>query len=127
MASCGLIPGGEESHAVVKSFMEDAVAKDIDKACACFASPVDEQLRNDIEGLILDNYQLFEGYQDVKRRIINDQMGEPHDTAEYDGEVTYSGEYEGRVETSLVKQGEVWKLTGINVEISQEKLDDYNS
>ena len=63
------------------------MAKDIDNACACFSSPLREQLRKDIEELILGNYQLFEGYQDVKMRSINVQMGKLDDTAEYGGEI----------------------------------------
>lgn len=125
VASCGLIPGGKESHAVVKSFMEAAAAKDIDTAVNLFPSPATEALRKDIEEFILDNYVLFEGYQDVKMQSINVQFSDKGDTAEYGGDVTYAGDFKGWVEAELVKVGEDWKLTWINVEVSQEKLEDY--
>ncbi len=59
-------------------------------------------------------------------RNINVQFSEKGDTAEYGGEVQYVGGFEGWVDAELVKLGEEWKLTYIEVDVSQEKLDDYN-
>jgi len=47
------------------------------------------------------------------------------DIAQYGGEITYTGGLQGWVEAVLVKVGVEWKLTGINIKISQEKLEDY--
>lgn len=123
VASCSLIPGGKECDAVVKSFMEAAAAKDIDTAYGTMDPSVHKK---EVEELILDKYYLFEGYQHVKMRSINVQFGKPHDTAEYAGEIGYTGGLEGWVEAELVKRGDEWKLTYIWVEVSAEKLADYN-
>ena len=125
VTSCGLIPGGKESNATVQSFMDAGAAKDIDSAYACFSSPLGEELRKDIEELILGNYQLFEGYQEVKMQSINVQFSNKGDIAQYGGEITYASGFQGWVDAELVKVGEEWKLTGINIRISQEKLEDY--
>jgi len=124
LTSCGLIPGGEECDATVNRFMLAAAAKDIDTACTL--TPEGEAVRKDLEEFILNNYELFEGCQEVKMRSISVHFSEKEgDTAECSGEVKYAGGFEGWVEAELVKVGEEWKLTWINVEISEEKLDDY--
>ena len=124
LTSCGAIPGGKECDATVNRFMLAAAAKDIDTACTLI--PEGESEREDLEEFILNNYELFEGCQEVKMRSINVQFSEKGDTAEYGGKVEYIGGFEGWVEAELVKLGEEWKLTSINVEVSPEKLDDYN-
>lgn len=58
-------------------------------------------------------------------RSINVQTGKLHDTAEYGSEVIYAGDFKGWVDAQLVKLGEEWKITGIRVEVSPEKLEDY--
>lgn len=101
-----------------------AADKDIDAACACVAQ--EERARKDLEDLILNNYVLFEGCQQVKMRGINVHFSQKEgDTAEYSGEATYAGGFEGWVEAELAKVGEEWKLTWIDIRVSQEKLDDY--
>jgi len=71
VTSCGLIPGGKESDVTVNQFMLAAAAKDIDAACALTRDG--EAARKDLEDLILNNHELFEGYQEVKMQSINVQ------------------------------------------------------
>lgn len=125
ITACGLIPGGKECDAVVKSFMEAAVAKDVDTACSLYLSPLEEAKRKNIEQLILEYYVLLEGYQDVKMQNIEVQTGKLESTAVYGGEVTYAGGFKGWVYAELVKQGEEWNLTFVQISISPEKMADY--
>jgi len=130
-ASCAAIPGATECNTVVDSFMEAAAAKDVDTACTLLPTPVSEANRKDIEEFILNNYVLFEDYQDIKMQGISvnynvySAEGDEVDIAEYSGEVKYAGGFGGWVEAELMKQGEEWKLTNIWVDVSPEKLDDY--
>lgn len=124
LTSCGIIPGGKECDTVVNRFMQAAAAKDIDTMCTLV--PDGEAERKELEEYVLGNYELYEGCQEVKMQSINVLFSEKKgDTAKYGGEVAYAGGFEGWVEAELVKLGEEWKIISIYIDVSQEKVADY--
>ncbi|MFC2024416.1 hypothetical protein ACFLTJ_02415 [Chloroflexota bacterium] len=107
--SCNIIPDVTGCNTVVDNFMKAGAAKDIDTAYSLFVEGV---ARKDVEKLVLENGDYFDGYEDISMRGINIEYIGP-DFAEYKGKAKY---YDGKrigVGAALVKVENEWKLVSV--------------
>lgn len=119
-------------EAVLKSFMEDMQAKDVEAAYGLF-SPRSKQttpltdLKNMLEG---NNYILFDGYENLTVQnlnfsaAINTNPEMPRGTvANVTGMISYEDGYTGRFTAVLEKVDGQWKLFNINITVPPDKFN----
>jgi hypothetical protein len=78
------------------------------------------------------NNALFAGYQrsqvenvNVTQKANSDPNAAQGTVAEINGTLTYEGGYTGNFEAMLEREGNGWKLYGINVTVQPQKIEDF--
>ena len=101
-----------EVEPVITEFMEAGVAKDVDRAYSyCLSSVSKEELAR----LITNNYELFEGFEDVTTSSLSVQTSAGITTAECIGTIIYSSDRRLPFEATLVKENSIWRITGFHI------------
>lgn len=97
----------------IAEFMEAGVARNVEAACDCWSpQSVSEE---EIGELIENSYDVFAGYE---RLSLNRQSGESSggiDSCYVSGDIIYAGDLSLPLEASLVKENDVWKITGVHI------------
>ena len=118
-------------EAVLNTFMEDMVAKDVESAYALFAPRVQRQIPlEDVQEMIEgNNYVLFDGYQRLTVQnlnlggSVNTNPDVPQGTlARVDGFIEYSGDFTGRFTATLEKVDGKWMIDRIDITVPPEKF-----
>ena len=100
-------------NTVITEFMEAGAAKNVEAAYACWSpqSITEEEIDEYIES----NYGVFAGYERV---ALNSQSGQSSggiSEAYVKGDIIYTGDKRLPLEASLVKDNDVWKITGVRI------------
>jgi len=107
----GLAPIFTQLHSevepVIIEFMEAGVVKDVEGAYACCHLSVS---REEVANLIHNNYELFEGFEDVSMSNLSVESSGGITTAEFSGAIVYSGDEMLPFEASLVRENDIWKI-----------------
>lgn len=107
--SCNIIPDVTGCNAVVDNFMKAGATKDVDTAYSLFVEGVE---RKDVEKLVLENSDYFDGYESTSVRDLNIEYVGP-DFAEYKGKAKYSDSKRIEIGAALVKVKDEWKLVSV--------------
>jgi hypothetical protein len=116
---------------VIDQFMRAMAEKDADRAYALFSSRSKRKTPlADIEKLTEgNNYKLFEGYRSVELTNLNLQAAistnpdSPQGTVgNANGTISYDGNFTGAFRATLEKEGENWRIFGINVTAPPDKF-----
>ena len=97
-----------EVEPVITEFIEAGVAKDVDRAYACCHSSISKE---EVAKLIINNYDLFEGFEDLTTSSLSVVSSAGITTAEFSGAIIYSGDRRLPFEASLVKENDIWRIT----------------
>lgn len=102
-----------EVKPVIAEFMEAGAAKDVEAACACWApwSATEEEIAD----LMANSYDVFAGYEwfDINEWYVH--SGGATTSCCASGVLVHSGGQSLSLETSLQKEGEIWKIVGIRI------------
>ena len=101
-----------EIKPVIIEFVEAVGAKDVDRAYRCVPSGADKEELGDF---INSNYPLFKGYEDVSISSSSVKSGADVTTGQISGSLVYANRAKRPFEASLVKEGEVWKITDFRI------------
>ena len=101
-------------NTVIAEFMEAGVARNVETAYACWSpqSATEEEIAGYIESSYDD---VFAGYDHLN---INSRRGESSggiDSCYVSGAVIYTGDQSLSLKASLVKDNDVWKITGVRI------------
>jgi hypothetical protein len=121
LAACSAMTNSEQGK-VIAQFMTAMLKKDIASAAGLFPTGSEAEIGPQLEGLLNTQFYLFDGYQSISVTSINVSTEQGQTTAELEGAVTYAGEVKGNFQASFVKEGDIWKLTNINITVPEEKL-----
>ena len=100
-------------NTVIAEFMEAGAASNVEAACACWSpQSVTEE---EIDAYIESNYGVFTGYERVDLNSQSGQSSGGISEAYVKGAIIYTGGQRLPLEASLVKDNEVWKITGIRI------------
>lgn len=100
-------------NTVIAEFMEAGAASNVEAACACWSpQSVTEE---EIDAYIESNYGVFAGYERVDLNSQSGQSSGGISEAYVKGAIIYTGGQRLPLEASLVKDNEVWKITGIRI------------
>jgi hypothetical protein len=121
LAGCGAMTNSAQGQ-VVGEFMTAMFNKDVAAAVALFPTGSEAEMTPQLEGLLADQFYLFEGYQSITVTSISTNAGADQTTAELEGMVAYEDDFEGVFQAALLKEGDAWKLTNITVNVSEEKV-----
>jgi len=98
---------------VIAEFMEAGAARNVDEAYACWSpqSVTEEEIDEYIES----NYGVFAGYERVDLNSQSGQSGGGISETYVKGAIIYTGGQRLPLEASLVKDNDVWKITGVRI------------
>jgi hypothetical protein len=100
-------------NTVIAEFMEAGVARNVEAAYACWSpQSVTEE---EIAGYIESSYDVFAGYERVDINSRSGQSGGGVDSCHARGAIIYTGGKRLLLEAQLVKENDVWKITGIRI------------
>jgi hypothetical protein len=101
-------------ESVITKFMEAGAARDMGAAYACWSPR--SATEEDIAGFIESSYNVFAGYE---RLTISDQETRSGAGGITEGDVSgaiiYTGDQRLPLKARLVKDKDVWKITGIRI------------
>ena len=101
-------------NTVIAEFMEAGAARNVEAACACWSPQSGTE--GDIAEYIESNYEdVFEGYERVDINSRSGQSGGDVDSCHARGAIIYTGGKRVPLEAQLVKENDVWKITGIQI------------
>jgi hypothetical protein len=118
-------------EALLNTFMQDMVAKDVEGAYALFAPRVQRQISiDDVQEMIEgNNYILFDGYQSLTVQnlnlggSVNTNPDVPQGTiARVNGFIEYSGSFTGSFSAMLEKVDDTWMIDRIDITVPPEKF-----
>jgi hypothetical protein len=121
LAACSAMTNSAQGK-VVAQFMSAMLAKDVAAATGLFPTGSEAEMQPQLEGLLTNQGYLFEGYESISVSSINVSTSGGKTTAAVEGSASYSGGIKGSFTASFIKQGEAWKLTNININVPQEKV-----
>jgi len=100
-------------NTVMAEFMEAGAARNVEAACACWSpqSATEEEIDEYIES----NYDVFAGYERVDLNSQSGQSSGGISEAYVKGAIIYTGGQRLPLEASLVKDNDVWKITGVRI------------
>jgi hypothetical protein len=100
-------------NTVIAEFMEAGVARNVEAAYACWSpqSVTEEEIDEYIES----SYDVFAGYERVDINSQSGQSGGGISEAYVKGAIIYTGGQRLPLEASLVKDSDVWKITGVRI------------
>jgi hypothetical protein len=98
---------------VIAEFMEAGVARNVEEAYACWSpqSVTEEEIAEYIES----NYGVFTGYERVDLDSHSGQSSGGIDSCYAKGAIICNGGQRLPLEASLVKENDVWKITGVRI------------
>jgi len=100
-------------NTVIAEFMEAGVARNVEAAYACWSpQSVTEE---EIAGYIESSYDVFAGYERVDLNSQSGQSGGGISEAYVKGAIIYTGGQRLPLEASLVKDNDVWRITGVRI------------
>jgi hypothetical protein len=120
MAACSAMTNSAQGK-VVAQFMSAMLAKDVAAATGLFPTGSEAEMQPQLQGLLSNQFYLFDGYQSISVTSINVSTSGGTTTADVEGSVSYTGGVKGSFTASFVKEGEAWKLTNININVPKEK------
>jgi hypothetical protein len=100
-------------NTVIAEFMEAGVARDVEAAYACWS--LQSVTEEEIAGYIESSYDVFADYERVD---LNSQSGQSDggiSEAYVKGAIIYTGGQRLPLEASLVKDNDVWRITGVRI------------
>ena len=97
----------------VAQFMEAGVTRNVEAAYACWSpqSATEEEIAEFIES----SHDVFAGYERLTISSKNGQSGGGIESCYVSGAIIYTGGQRLSLEASLVKDNEVWKITGVRI------------
>lgn len=119
---------------VIDAFMRAMANKDAGQAQALFSARAKKQTtRSAIEKIFESNdFVLFYGYMNVEVAslyigpVVSTNPDAPQGIiARVSGRLAYEGGYRGSFQATLEKEGNEWRLHGIQVTVPPEKINDY--
>lgn len=108
----GLTQFKSEAEPVISEFMEAGAAKNMEAAYTCFSSQ--SASKEEIAEFINDNYDLFAGYERVTTSSWEVQSSAGVTEGYTAGAIIYTDDTRMPFEAWLVKENDVWKLTGFS-------------
>jgi hypothetical protein len=113
----GLVPTlmqfKSEVEPVVTKFMEACEDKDVEAAYACFSTQ--SVTKEDLTDLINNNYSIFADFEHVTTSSWEVESGAGITQGYVTGAIIYSEDIRLPFEAWLVKENDIWKLTGIYI------------
>jgi hypothetical protein len=118
-------------EAVIDNFMKAMVQKDTETAFSLFSTRARRQMDiKDLEKMLKgNNYALFDGYQSIQISNFNVSVAantnpdQPQGkVAKVNGTVLYTGNISGSFDAVLEKEGNTWRLHGINITVPPDKI-----
>jgi hypothetical protein len=102
-----------ELKPVIAEFMEAGAAGNLEAAYACCShySPT----REDIVDLIKSSYDIFTGYERLTIKGTQSESGGDTTEAYVNGRIIYTGGKKLAFKCSLMKENDVWKISGIQI------------
>ncbi len=98
-----------EAEPVIKEFMEAGVAKEVDRAYACWSSQA--ITKEQIVDMVENQYSLFAGFEALTYSGWSVTTSTESTTGIIQGSITYTDRPEMHFEARVIKQEEVFKLT----------------
>ncbi|HUX47941.1 MAG TPA: hypothetical protein VMV76_02005 [Dehalococcoidia bacterium] len=102
-----------EVESVITKFMEAGVARNVEAAYAC-CSP-HSLTKEEIAGLIERSYKVFASYERLAISSQNPKSSGGINSYHVKGDIIYTGNQGWPFEAWLVKDNDVWKITGIQI------------
>lgn len=140
MCICALVAGnflsslGQEQAEVadvLDAYMKDMANHRTDSAIERFVTRGREELVKQFESV---NYGYFEGYRSLQvnafrvgPRVTTNPMEAQGTVATVNGTVQYTGNYTGMFEAVLEKDGDNWLIFFVNVNVPDEKLENFET
>jgi hypothetical protein len=100
-------------NTVIAEFMEAGVARNMEAACACWSPQ--SATEEEIAGYIESSYDVFAGYDHLNINSRSGQSSGGISEAYVKGAIIYTGGQRLPLEASLVKDNDVWKITGVRI------------
>gem|GEM_PF-1856659 len=98
---------------VIAEFMEAGAARNVEEACVCWSpQSVTEE---EIDDYIADNYDVFTGYQRVDLNSWSGHSSGGIVSCYAKGVIIYTGGKKLSLEAQLVKEDDLWKITGVRI------------
>ncbi len=98
---------------VIAEFMEAGAARNVEEACACWSPQ--SVTEKEIDGYIERNYDVFTGYERVDLNSWSGRSGGGIVSCYAKGAIVYAGGKKLPLEAQLVKENDVWKITGVRI------------
>ena len=126
----------EDAVQVVDNYMKAMEIQDSPLAYEFFSKRAQRQFpRSNLESLLHGaNFVLFDGYQTIKVTSwkvgpqVNTNPDVPQGTvAQLAGSITYEGGFTGQFQAVLELENNEWKLDGINVTVSPNKMENFTN
>ncbi len=121
-----------QAEAILHEFMSAMVKKETDRAVVLFsdrAGVTTAELKKLVQG---NNYVLFDGYRDVIVTTIygppafsNQPWGYAGGVWTVEATVNFEGDFTGTIKAFMEYDGAAWRLYGINVIPSTDKIKDW--
>ena len=102
-----------EVEPVITEFMEAGVAKDMEAAYACFSPQA--VTKKEITDFINNSYNVFESFERVATSSFEVSSSAGITEGYVSGAIVYTGDGRLPFEAWLVKENDIWKLTGIDI------------
>ena len=110
----GLVGGATSGlRPVIEDFMEAGAAGDVEAAYACWSTGATTEQR--IRELVENNRDLFEGYKGLSISNSSVRSTAGITRADVGGAISYTDGRRLPFDARLVKENDVWKLTGIQI------------
>lgn len=122
--------GQAEVEQAIDAYMKDMANRKTDSITERFVTRLDPiVLREQFETV---SYVYFEGYRSLQvnefrvgPRVTTNPMEPQGTVANVNGTLRYTGNYTGTFEAVLEKDGDNWLIFAINVNVSPEKIENY--
>lgn len=109
-----------EAEPVITEYMEAGAARDVDRVYACWYSG--EITRERIVELVNEDYWIFSDFKSVRTSSWSVVYGTDATEGHIEGLIVYSSGAERPFRADLVKIGEVWKITDLDVWVEEIEL-----
>jgi len=100
-------------ESVMAEFIEAGASGNMEAACACWC--LQSATEEEITGFVESSYDVFAGYERLNISSKNGQSSGGIDSCYISGAIIYTGGQRLPLEASLMKENDVWKVTGIRI------------
>lgn len=97
----------------VAEFIEAGAVGNMEAACACWSPQ--SATEEEIAGFVESNYDVFTGYERLSINNKNGQSSEGINSCYISGAIIYTRGQRLPLEASLMKENDIWKMTGIRI------------